>query len=345
MAETGSWTSPGGLRLSWACTTHVGKVRKVNEDSLLARPGAFVVADGMGGHRAGDVASRLAIAAVERLLSDDPISVDVLPALVREANEIVRAEARLSDHLGMGSTLVGLFVVDNGGDEELAVVNVGDSRCYRVEDGRLHQITRDHSHVQDLVEAGAITAEQAHSHPERNVITRAIGAEAVVAGDYYFLTRLAESRLLLCSDGLLGDVDHAELELILLGSTTPNGAADSLLEAALRGRAADNITLVVVDATVEVPADGAPDESVPDGSTRQFDSDVTLPQRVLAAVHAAEAGEGILSPPVEESTEAAVPAPAAVIASVPLDEASGEIGATAGPAALIDGIPKEFDNA
>lgn len=308
------------MSLRWAAASDVGKVRRLNEDSCLARQDAFVVADGMGGHRAGDVASRLTIEAVESLLTGSGLTVDVLPSIVAAANTRVRDEAVSSDQQGMGSTLVGAFLVDNGGDEEIAVVNVGDSRCYRLDGEHLRQLSRDHSYVQDLVDAGSISAAEARTHRERNVITRAIGIDSSVTADYYFLPTDGEYRFMLCSDGLSGEVDHAELESLMRDAESPEAAAQQLLAAALRGEAADNITVVVVDVSGRrTSGDGDADADDTATARRWPDADDTRPSR--------QSNRTIEVPGliVAEWPGAATGVPAAVAAEV-IDDVPSQVG-------------------
>lgn len=260
--------SRAGLDLAWGAATDTGKIRKVNEDSFLELPGVFVVADGMGGHQAGDVASRLTVEAVTEVIGDDLPDISVLGELVRRANESVRSHANTVGREGMGSTLVGALLVRNGDEESIVVVNVGDSRCYALVDGTLAQITKDHSQVQELVDAGEITPEQATTHPERNVVTRAIGIDDTVAGDFFVLPSLAHSRLLLCSDGVSGELTHDHMTELLATLDDPQEAADALVAAVLQGRAGDNATVVVVD----VVRDIAPLED------EDSDADVTGPR-------------------------------------------------------------------
>jgi serine/threonine protein phosphatase PrpC len=240
----------GNFQLTWAGTTDVGKVRKVNEDSLLARPGLFVVADGMGGHAAGDVASRLTIESFAEWYHEGSLPlISSLTDVVSRANETVLAHSHRYHLEGMGSTAVGSVMVDNGGEPALVVFNVGDSRCYVVEDGRLRQITKDHSLVQELVDDGSITAEEASHHPHRNVVTRAIGIDSHVAADFTVLSACAERRLMFCSDGVSGELEFDALERLLCDSHDPPAAVAAVVEAVLTGRAADNLTVIVVDVT------------------------------------------------------------------------------------------------
>lgn len=240
-----------GMTLRAAAATDTGKVRRLNEDSYLLFPGGFAVADGMGGHNAGDVASRLTIEAVQQWLESGVPDITDVGTVVALANERVRSHAGEAGREGMGSTLVGAFVVRNANEESVVVVNVGDSRCYMVSDATVIQLTTDHSAVQELVDAGLITSAEALTHPERNVVTRAIGIEEVVAGDFYVVPVATSYRLLLCSDGVSNEVSFDELEHLLVDEADAAVAATRLLDAVLRGRAGDNATAVVIDVVMK----------------------------------------------------------------------------------------------
>ena len=258
----------GGYNLSWASRTDVGKVRRVNEDSLLANPGLFVVADGMGGHAAGDVASRLAIEVFEQMTTYPTIlPIARLTDVLNAANSAVVEQAQAAQYGGMGTTLVGAAVVDNGGDAAVVIFHVGDSRCYVLEDGELRQATSDHSQVQEMIDSGDITQAQASTHPLRNVVTRAVGIEPHVLADYLVLADTHRRRLMLCSDGVSGEVDVETMHQLLADPSSVDEAADGLIELVLSGRASDNASLIVVD--IERAVIGG-DES---------DVDVTSPRR------------------------------------------------------------------
>ena len=228
--------------------TDVGKVRKVNEDSYLVAPGIVAVADGMGGHRAGDVASRMTIDACAELVTGEPLPIAAVEQLVSKANALVRAHAVEQDSMGMGSTLVGAVLVDNAGEDSLVVFNVGDSRCYAtIDDGPLVQLTIDHSVVQEMVDSGEISAEEARSHAHRNVVTRAIGIEDFVAADFVVAPTGDRVRLFFCSDGVSGELSDAEIHRLLLEPGTPEEIASSVIDAVLQGSAKDNATAVVLD--------------------------------------------------------------------------------------------------
>lgn len=236
-----------GVELQWCGRTDVGKRRTVNEDSVLVGPGLFAVADGMGGHEAGDVASRLAVDACRTFLDAVPLDLDDLEALVAAANSRVVDHAAAHGIDGMGTTLVGVALLDNEQRCDLVAFNVGDSRCYQLSDTEFTRITRDHSVVQELLDSGALHPDQAATHAERNVVTRAIGIAPSVACDYFVLPRLAEARLLLCSDGVSGEVSDAHIAGILANAADPASAVDAIFDAVLGTPARDNATAVVID--------------------------------------------------------------------------------------------------
>ncbi len=235
------------LSVRVGAATHVGKIRKVNEDGFGIAPGAYVVADGMGGHKSGDVASSLALEAVRDLVAGGIPSVALLTAVVDDANAHVRDHAASEGRIGMGSTLVGALVVRNSDALSVAVVNVGDSRCYTLVGGHFRQVTTDHSLVQEMVERGELTTEQARTHPDRNVVTRAIGIDESVAGDFVILPELPVSRLLLCSDGVHGELSDEAISSVLNYFEDPQEAADAVIARVLESPARDNATAVVVD--------------------------------------------------------------------------------------------------
>jgi PPM family protein phosphatase len=232
--------------LAHGAATDIGHVRKVNEDSYLAFPPLYAVADGMGGHGAGDVASGLAIdvlAAYARL----PLSVSAVLAALDEANEAI---IRGDQGSGMGTTVAGLALLDAVEGGHLMVFNVGDSRVYRLAQGRLDQVTVDHSEVQELVRLGAITREQARTHPRRNVVTRALGGAPDLRPDHWLLPAVTGDRYLICSDGLHGELPDDALR-DLLSAGRPQETAEALVRAANEAGGRDNITAIVVDVPAE----------------------------------------------------------------------------------------------
>lgn len=238
----------GGVALTWAARTDVGRVRSQNQDSVLAGPGLFVVADGMGGHADGAAAAARVVEALTPLQHELPLSRE---RLCRGVQEAAAAVVSLSSHnrAEPGSTLTAL-ALGRGADGAVCwlVANVGDSRTYRWAGGRLDQLTKDHSQVQELLDAHIIDADQARVDPRRNILTRAIGAGlAGPASPDVFAVETSAARFMLCSDGLTNEVDDATVREVLATAPDPAAAADRLLELALAAGARDNVTVIVVD--------------------------------------------------------------------------------------------------
>ncbi len=243
--------------------TDVGRVRSNNQDSLLVREGElFAVADGMGGHQGGEVASSLALSILEQA-HDDPTTAALVKA-VRTANQAVFERAGSDPDLkGMGTTLTALAAVDTREGPKLGIVNVGDSRLYRLREGRdLEQLTEDHSLVASLVRQGRITAEEAETHPQRNILTRALGIDQAVAVDSWEIDPVVGDRFLICSDGLFNEVDANRITATLRRYADPAEAAAELVRLANEGGGRDNITAVVVDVVAD-PGTPAPTDTTP----------------------------------------------------------------------------------
>lgn len=238
---------------TWGASTHVGGVRPHNEDAYAAGDRACVVADGMGGHLAGEVASRLAVQMVTDAFEAQAFHVSDLPRFVSTVNDAVQRIGEENGTPGMGTTVVGVVVAENGDTPSAVVFHVGDSRCYRLAGGIMTQVTVDHSYVEDLVRAGQITRLEAQSHPLRNVVTRALGADETVEADFYVLPD-EDCRLLLCSDGLSGEMHDEWISDVLSSHPDPSEAAEALVQAVLAGPARDNVTAIVVDVVVPPPA-------------------------------------------------------------------------------------------
>nr|NLI50797.1 serine/threonine-protein phosphatase [Propionibacterium sp.] len=231
------------------CASHVGHVRETNEDAHYCGRRVWAVADGMGGHAASEVASGPAIEQV-RLLDASPGELD--EAAVRDA--VAAANAAVLAHTrrhpgtrGMGTTLVGVARVGDADGPRLCVFNVGDSRAYRLAHGHLAQVSVDHSEVEELRALGIITAAEARVHPLRNVVTRCLGLPQAPDADTWLVRPRAGDRLLLCSDGLTGEVSDGAIALVLLTVPDPQEAADALVAAALAAGGQDNVTVVVLD--------------------------------------------------------------------------------------------------
>ena len=231
--------------------TDPGKVRKNNEDSLLTGEGRdetlFVVADGIGGFEAGEVASSIAVDVLKELPSSES-----LEDAIREANRRILAASRGDEKLsGMGTTVVAARFGQKNREPVIEVSHVGDSRGYLMRGGELKPITEDHSLVAELVRSGDLTRAQASEHPQKNLITRALGAEDTVEVDTAVLPVEPDDRFVLCSDGLTDMVSEDELQEILAASSNPEKAARALVNAALDAGGADNVTVVIIDVSEE----------------------------------------------------------------------------------------------
>ena len=240
-----TWTS--------VAKTHVGNVRKINEDSYLDAPdvGLWCVADGMGGHQKGDTASTMIIDYLQSLLSvqDYPLSTgQIEERLILVNQNLINLAQRLPDSNVIGSTVAILLFADN----LVHCLWAGDSRIYRLRNGQLKQLTRDHSQVEEMVQAGLLTSEEAAVHPAANVITRAIGASPELELDLLSFERFAGDRYLLCTDGLNKVMTDPEIADLMQQNALPDLAED-MMQTALHRHARDNITLVMVDVTQGLP--------------------------------------------------------------------------------------------
>lgn len=223
--------------------THVGKVRTVNEDSIGRQGSLLVLADGMGGHQAGEVASALVVERVLALESGAPNFKAVLTSVLSEANQALLAYAvEHQECMGMGTTVV----VAKVEADRVCVAHIGDSRAYLWHEEQLTQLTIDHSLVAELVKSGGITEEEAKNHPQRNVLTRALGAAEPIEPEYREVPVIAGDRLLLCSDGLTVMLSDAEIAALLGAEPSPQVAADRLIAAANDRGGMDNISAIVV---------------------------------------------------------------------------------------------------
>jgi len=234
--------------MHWGGATDVGRVRTSNQDQFLARPDLdlWAVADGMGGHSGGEVASQIACDTLGRAYADQ--TVDGLIEAVEQANSAVyRAGHDNPDLTGMGTTVVALAAVRHEGDDVLAIANVGDSRCYRYADGELDQVTTDHSLVADLVRDGSLSPEEAAVHPQRNIVTRVLGVYDSVPVDVFAVDPRDGDRYVLCSDGLFNEVPEPAIAAVLRRERDPDAAARHLVHLAVEGGGRDNVTVVVVD--------------------------------------------------------------------------------------------------
>lgn len=223
--------------------TEIGNVREHNEDSLTVLPPLFAVADGMGGHEAGEVASEITINTLNDLAPQSADAEALARAVVAANLNVIKAPSQGVGREGMGTTLTAAILEK----ERLVIAQVGDSRAYLLHNGSLQQLTRDHSLMADMIEAGQLTEAEARVHPNRSVITRAIGSDPHMQPDLYELNVETGDRLLLCSDGICGMIEDHEIASIMRQAPSAQSCADQLVEAALAAGGFDNATAVVVD--------------------------------------------------------------------------------------------------
>jgi protein phosphatase len=271
--------------------TDTGLQRRDNEDSKFARSPVFVVADGMGGAQAGEVASRIAVEAFEEALPDGGSPEEQLSARAREANKRIYSISReQQERAGMGTTLTAAHL----GEHDLAIAHVGDSRAYLFRGGQLQRLTQDHSLVDELVRQGKLTAEQAAEHPQRSIITRALGPEEEVEVDTFTYPLRPGDVVLLCSDGLTSMVSEEDMTSTLASSTTLEQAGQTLIREANEAGGRDNITVVLfrvedVGAETDVGTDGIADQATvirpPDRDATRLspDRDATRPSETTHA--------------------------------------------------------------
>ena len=238
-----SYDAGTSTQLMWGARSDVGCVRSHNEDSYLVQSPLFCVCDGMGGHAAGEVASSIAVETISKTAPNtaDPAR---LAAAVEAANAaVIEAAVNGLGKPGMGCTATAAYIEDN----TIAIAHVGDSRAYLLHEGTLIRVTRDHSYVEELVDAGEITADEARVHPNRSVITRALGSDPAMYADHFQLTIEEGDRLILCSDGLSSMIPDRDIENIATQSPTAQMCVDNLVDAALAAGGSDNVTVIAVD--------------------------------------------------------------------------------------------------
>lgn len=235
------------MKLRWGAFSDAGTVRPQNEDSFSAEENLFVVADGMGGHNAGEVASALAVATLKAGARGGITGVPQFRDLVQQANSaIYTASLDDSTQRGMGTTVAALTVVP-GSEPLVLIANVGDSRTYLWRDNQLSRLSVDHSYVQELVNEGIISAEEARTHPRRNIVTRALGIDRSVTVDVFEYQVRKGDRFVLCSDGLVDEVSDSEIVRTLMIHTDPQETSEALVMVANANGGRDNTTVVIVD--------------------------------------------------------------------------------------------------
>ena len=234
-----------GALTSFGSRTDIGCLRDHNEDSLVVTPPLFAVADGMGGHAAGEVASEIAVRVLSELAPEHPDG-EAIGRAIEEANRAVIQAAREGrGRQGMGTTMTAAMLEG----ERLVIAQVGDSRAYLLHQGKLQQLTRDHSLMADMIEAGQLTPEEARTHPQRSVITRALGSDAHLHPDIYEINVETGDRLLICSDGLSGMIFDDQIENTLRRVQDPQRCASQLVNEAIAAGGHDNVTVIVADVT------------------------------------------------------------------------------------------------
>jgi serine/threonine protein phosphatase PrpC len=285
------------VKLAVGSRTDVGRARRRNEDSLLVQEPVFAVADGMGGHRGGDVASSMSVEELARA----PVGSKGSPAILAAIKKANRALLRRGDAepqlYGMGTTVTALVVDGAKGH----ILHVGDSRAYLLRDGKLRRLTEDHTVVQELVRQGRLTQEEADHHPQRSMITRALGVEDDVDVDELILDLHRLDRVVVCSDGLTAMLSEEEITEVLASVPDPQVATDRLVQLANEAGGEDNITVIVVDvlAVDEAPSDG---EAQPVVAARVEVDPNADPNETAAIPAVDEAGE-----PVTEAGPDAAP--------------------------------------
>ncbi|WP_053386469.1 PP2C family protein-serine/threonine phosphatase [Leucobacter japonicus] len=233
------------LELSWFALTDVGRRRETNQDSYVTTPPVFAIADGMGGHSAGEIASAAVVRRLAELGGRETVSETDIDDTLGDAVDDIELDAGDTE-LGAGTTVTGV-VLGTDADPTWKVFNIGDSRVYQYFKGALSQITVDHSVVQHLIDTGAITEEEAEVHPHANVITRAVGFNEAPIPDYTSLALIPGQRLLICSDGLTKELTDIGIQHFLATEPTAEAAARALVHHALDNAGRDNVTVVVID--------------------------------------------------------------------------------------------------
>ena len=246
------------MLLKHGVATDTGNVRPQNEDAYVASEHLFAVADGMGGHNAGEVASALATTLLLERAAGQTLTPEWFVEAITSINRTIHESAAEStERRGMGTTICALALVNPQGEttepQQVALANVGDSRIYLARAGTFRQLSVDHSYVQELVTEGLITEEEARVHPRRNIVTRALGIDERIAVDSWLIPLFSGDRFILCSDGLVDEVPTADIAAIAAQQREPQIIADSLVALAKRNGGRDNITVVVVDAVGDTP--------------------------------------------------------------------------------------------
>jgi protein phosphatase len=248
----------GTIELSWAGVTHTGRRREINQDALLTSYPLFIVADGMGGHIGGEIASASTVDHLGSVVEAGTVTPKTIEKALSRAVKDIASHPETTDD-GTGTTLTGVYLDLSDGPPQWVTLNIGDSRVYLMRDGMIEQITTDHSVVQELIAAGRLSPEEAENHPYGNVITRAVGPSESVRPDYVRLDVVDGDRFVICSDGLTKELTDYGIQHFLVANADPADAIAAMMDAALENGGRDNITIVVLDVAVRSAADTARD--------------------------------------------------------------------------------------
>jgi serine/threonine protein phosphatase PrpC len=274
------------LTLAIGAATDTGNLRGQNEDAHIAEQNLFAVADGMGGHNAGEVASAMAIEHLRGIALGGVSSAEAFAQVVRDLNSAIYTSATsTTDQRGMGTTLTAAALLTSTSDtdqpSQIVIANVGDSRTYLLRSGELRQMSVDHSYVQELVTEGLLTVDEARTHPRRNIVTRALGIDEQVSVDTWTIPMFDGDRFMLCSDGLVDEVPLDEITEMMREHSAPQLIAERLVTAAKRHGGRDNITVIVVDVNINAAAQEVVAEIAPVVTS---DSTTSIKKRILALV-------------------------------------------------------------
>jgi PPM family protein phosphatase len=275
--------------------TDTGLVRSVNQDLAVESPNLYAVADGMGGHAGGEVAAQMAVDTLGVVFGRQPTASGLSDAVVQANSAVWQHSLDHPELRGMGTTLTAVGLVEEDGHDILALVNVGDSRSYRLHKGRMTLLTTDHSVAEEMVRSGELTEQEAAVHPQRHILTRALGVSADVAVDFWRLQPVRGDRYLLCSDGLTNELEDEQIAQVLTSVADPHEASDLLVRAARAHGGSDNITVIVIDVMVGE-----------DGGTVLAEA---LPEDLTGVVPAVGSGNGAVA--ATEAPPLAVPEPPA----------------------------------
>ncbi|GAA3206197.1 PP2C family protein-serine/threonine phosphatase [Microbacterium terregens] len=247
----------GTIELSWAGATHTGRRREVNQDALLTSYPLFIVADGMGGHIGGEIASASTVDRLGGVVTAGSVTPKTIEKALSRAVKDIASHPETTDD-GTGTTLTGVYLDVSEDPPHWVTLNIGDSRVYLFRGGAIEQITTDHSVVQELMAAGRLSPEEAENHPYGNVITRAVGPSESVSPDYVRLDVVDADRFVICSDGLTKELTDYGIQHFLTENADPADAVDAMMDAALENGGRDNITIIVLDVAWRSPGADAP---------------------------------------------------------------------------------------